>query len=85
MTRPVRVRLFATARTVVGRATLPWPVPEAGLPARELIALLGKAYPHLGPTLRVSRFLRNDRYLENLEELLRPGDEFAVHPPYGGG
>jgi len=85
VTRPVRVRLFATARLVVGQATLLWPVPEQGLSARDLAAALGEAYPRLAPTLRVSRFLRNDRYLHDLGETLRPGDEFAVHPPYGGG
>jgi molybdopterin converting factor small subunit len=81
----VRVRLFATARVEVGRSTLTWPVPHDGLRARELVAALEAAYPRLGPTLRVSRFLRNDRYLRDLGETVRPGDEFAVHPPYGGG
>ncbi len=85
MPRSVRVRLFATARLAVGRAVLPWPVPEHGLRARELVAALEQAYPRLAPTLRGSRFLRNDRYLRDLDETLRPGDEFAVHPPYGGG
>ena len=83
--RPVRVLLFATARTLVGRSSVSWSVPDRGLPARELVAALGEAYPRLAPTLRVSRFLRNDRYLEDLRETIRPGDEFAVHPPYGGG
>jgi len=83
--RAVRVRLFATARLAVGRATLDWPVAESGVSARELVAALGAAYPRLAPTLRVSRFLRNDRYLSDLTTRLRAGDEFAVHPPYGGG
>jgi molybdopterin converting factor small subunit len=81
----VQVRLFATARLVVGRATLAWPVAQDGVSARELVAALGEAYPRLVPTLRVSRFLRNDRYLTDLATRLRGGDEFAVHPPYGGG
>ncbi|HYA10241.1 MAG TPA: MoaD/ThiS family protein [Thermoplasmata archaeon] len=85
MTRPVRIRLFASARVAVGRATFPWAVPDEGLPARELVAALETAFPKLGPTLRMSRFLRNDRYLTDLDETVRPGDEFAVHPPYGGG
>jgi molybdopterin converting factor small subunit len=83
--RPVRVRLFATAREAVGSATLDWPVPPGGLTARELVHGLREAYPRLGPTLRTSRFLRNDRYLEDLGERISPGDEFAVHPPYSGG
>jgi molybdopterin converting factor small subunit len=85
MVRPVRVLLFATARTAVGRAELAWPVPTGGLPARTLTRQLAAAYPALGPTLRVSRFVRNGQYLDRLTERVRPGDEFAVHPPYGGG
>ncbi len=81
----IRIRFFATARQAVGRAEIPWPAPPAGLPAEELLRQLGEAFPRLRPTLRVSRFLRNDRYLSNLLEVVRPGDEFSVHPPYGGG
>ena len=85
MVRPVRILLFATARTVVGRADLEWTVPATGVPARALAAQLAAAYPKLGPTLRVSRLLRNGRPLEGRNPRVRPGDEFAVHPPYGGG
>jgi molybdopterin converting factor small subunit len=85
MTKPVRVLLFATARTSVGRTELQWPVPEAGLSVRGLARELGAAYPALRSTLRISRFVRNGRYVERLTERVRPGDEFAVHPPYGGG
>ena len=85
MSRTVRIRLFATARVAVGQATLSWPVPPEGRTARQLVAELSEAYPRLTATLRASRFLRNDRYLTDLEERIRPGDEFSVHPPYGGG
>lgn len=85
MSRPVRVRLFATARQAVGQASLAWRVPEDGLRARELVNALGAAYPRLARLLRACRFLRNDRYLGDLDETVLPGDEFAVHPPYGGG
>ncbi len=85
MLRPVQVHLFASARQLVGQRTVRWTVPAGGLPAREIVAGLERRFPRLGPTLRVSRFLRNDRYLADLEETVRPGDEFAVHPPYGGG
>jgi len=81
----IQVRLYATARLAVGRSALSWPVPPDGITAQELVTALGHAYPRLVPTLRSSRFLRNDLYLRDLEERLRPGDEFAVHPPYGGG
>jgi molybdopterin converting factor small subunit len=55
------------------------------MPARELVAELARTYPRLAPTLKASRFLRNGRYLRDLNETIVAGDEFAVHPPYGGG
>ncbi|HTW39570.1 MAG TPA: MoaD/ThiS family protein [Thermoplasmata archaeon] len=85
MVRPVRVLLFATARTAVGRGELEWPVPPSGATARDLVAALSRKYPALAPVARTSRFVRNGRYLERMGERVRPGDEFAVHPPYGGG
>jgi molybdopterin converting factor small subunit len=85
MVPPVRVRLFATARTAVGRAELDWPVPPEGISAHALAAALADAYPALARTLRVSRLVRNGRYVQRAGERVRPGDEFAIHPPYGGG
>lgn len=85
MAGPIRVRLFATARVAVGRPSLGWPAPDGGVPARVLVAELARAYPPLAATLKVSRFLRNGRYLRDLDETVLAGDEFAVHPPYGGG
>ncbi len=81
----VRVLLFASARQAVGRSSLDWPVPSSGVLAEELVRRLGAEFPKLKPTLRTSRFVRNGRYLGNGRTLVRPGDEFAVHPPYGGG
>ena len=81
----LRVLLFASAREAVGRREVSWPVPPGGMTARTLIAALGTEYPKLRPTLSVSRFLRNGRYLDDLGTSLSAGDEFAVHPPYGGG
>lgn len=85
MTPSVRVRLYATARQAVGRATLDVPVPSEGIAARALVSTLASEFPKLRRLLAASRFLRNDRYLHDLSERLRAGDEFAVHPPYGGG
>jgi len=82
---PVRILLFASARKVVGRSIVEWPVPAEGLSTRELVRRLGAEYPRLRPTLNASRFVRNGRYLTGLTGRIRPGDEFAVHPPYGGG
>jgi len=85
MVPPVRILLFATARTAVGRAELDWPVPAQGITAKTLTRELAIAYPALARTLGVSRFVRNGRYLARLTSRVRPGDEFAIHPPYGGG
>lgn len=83
--RPIRILLFATARTAVGRSELEWPVPGRGMRVRELTRALATAYPALAPTLRACRFVRNGQYVERTSDRVRPGDEFAVHPPYGGG
>lgn len=85
MLRPVRVLLFATARTAVGRVELEWSVPPAGITREALTDALALSYPKLAPTLRVSRFVRNGKYIDRPSARIRPGDEFAVHPPYGGG
>jgi molybdopterin converting factor small subunit len=86
MPRPVvRVHLFAGAREAVGLSVLEWPVPEGGLSAHELVRQLGERYPAVRRTLRTSRFVRNAEFLPNLRRRIRPGDDFAVHPPYGGG
>ncbi len=85
MARAIRIRLFASARQAVGETTIAWPAPSSGVPAREVVRQLAEAYPRLRETLRACRFLRNDRYLTDLETTIRPGDEFSVHPPYGGG
>jgi molybdopterin converting factor small subunit len=85
MVRPVRVHLFATARTAVGRSELEWDVPPEGITAGALADELARAYPPLARTLRASRLVRNGRYVVRPTERVRPGDEFAIHPPYGGG
>lgn len=83
--RTVRVVLFATAREAVGRPAVDCVVPPEGLSVAELLRRLGSEYPRLRATLRSSRFVRNGRYLSGRTGRIRPGDEFAVHPPYGGG
>ncbi len=81
----VTVLLFGPAREAAGRTSVVWEVPAGGLRAEEVVAGLRARYPRLGPTLDSSRYVRNGRYLSTLTTRLRPGDEFAVHPPYGGG
>ena len=85
MARPVRVLLFATARTAVGHAELEWAVSASGTTARDLVRDLTARYPALARVARSSRFVRNGRYVERMTDRVKPGDEFAVHPPYGGG
>lgn len=81
----ITVRFFGPAREQAGSPIVRWPAPRSGVPAGVLVRALAEAYPRLAPTLRVSRFVRNGEYLESLATQVRPGDEFAVHPPYGGG
>lgn len=83
--RTVRILLFATAREVVGRPVLEWNVPQGGVTAADLVRRLVTEYPRLRSALKTSRFVRNGRYLARLSGRVHPGDEFAVHPPYGGG
>jgi len=81
----VTVLFFATARTAVGEPRLRWPCDPPTMTARTLVRSLAESYPKLEPTLRTSRFVLNGRYLASLAVRVRAGDEFAVHPPYGGG
>ena len=81
----VTVRLFATARLAVGRSELRWPVESEGVPMQALLKDLGQKYPKLAPVLGTCRFVLNGRYVAGRATRVRPGDEFAVHPPYGGG
>ncbi len=85
MARPVTVLLFAGARVAVGRSELRWSVPPGGLAAGDLARQIAAEYPRLAPILRSSRLVRNGEYLRSASETVRPGDEFAIHPPYGGG
>lgn len=85
MRNAATVLLFATARTAIGLSYLEWPVGAEGMTVRALLRGLGTSYPKLRPALRTSRFVLNGEYLSSLAAKVRPGDEFAVHPPYGGG
>ena len=85
MAATVRIRLYATAREAVGHASLAWEVPPAGIAAKDLLNDLVRRYPALERVARESRLVRNAHYLTNRLELVRPGDDFAIHPPYSGG
>ncbi|HXY12242.1 MAG TPA: MoaD/ThiS family protein [Thermoplasmata archaeon] len=85
MSDRVTVVFFATARLAAGTGRLSVPVDPTGVPARSLVRSLGERFPKLIPVMRSSRFVLNGRYLNGLGHIVRPGDEFAVHPPYGGG
>jgi molybdopterin converting factor small subunit len=79
------VLLFATARQAVGKPELAWPVEPPGVPVGSLVRALGASYPKLAPILKHCRFVLNGRYVASRATRVRPGDEFAIHPPYGGG
>jgi len=81
----VTVLLFATARLAVGKSEIRWESPPEGVPVGSLIRALGERYPKLEPVLRTCRFVLNGRYVASRTTRVRPGDEFAIHPPYGGG
>lgn len=85
MVGSVRVLLFASAREAVGRSELSWAVPAAGMRAGELLRAVAARFPALGRVLAHSRIARNGVYLRRLGARCVPGDELAVHPPYGGG
>ncbi len=52
---------------------------------RELAAELARAYPPLAAILAHSRFFHDGVPVQRLDERVRPGEELAIHPPYGGG
>ncbi len=81
----VRVVLFATARTAVGQGQFDRPVPEGGVEVRAFLAELTRDFPALRRIIPLSRFVRNGEYLSSVRGRLKPGDEFAIHPPYSGG
>ncbi len=85
MTAPVRVLLFATARTAVNSSRIERTVPERGLPVRQFLDELVRDYPALRPVTEVARFVRNGEYLLGTRGRIGPGDELAIHPPYSGG
>jgi molybdopterin converting factor small subunit len=77
--------LFATARAAVGSGALEWPVAAEGIPVRELLDELAEAHPSLVRILAHSRIFHNGVPVFRLDERVKPGEELAVHPPYGGG
>lgn len=81
----ITVRLFAQARVAAGRARWDIEVGPEGLPVAELLERLKAEFPRLGPVLRTCRFVRNGALLRGTTGRVRPGDDFALHPPYSGG
>ena len=85
MPQEVTVLCFGPARQAAGTSRFLFEVPSAGIRSSELVAALAQARPRLRPTLQVSRFLLNGEVIGPRARRARPGDEFAIHPPYGGG
>jgi molybdopterin converting factor subunit 1 len=79
----VRLRFFASAREAMGRAELPFDVPD-GATVGDLLARLRADYPRfaaLPPEMMVSVNLE----YRQPDHVLGPGDEVAVIPPVSGG
>ncbi len=85
MHRHLKVLLFATAREAVGRSRIDIDLPTDVSNVREVVVLLARDYPRLAGILTSCRFARNGQYVRGWTERIRPGDEFAIHPPYSGG
>ena len=81
----VRVLFFSTAREAAGAGEVACEVPARGATLRAVLSGVVEEHPRLGPVLKVSRFVRNGRYVKGIGTRVRPGDEIAVHPPYSGG
>ncbi|MFZ0700103.1 MAG: MoaD/ThiS family protein [Thermoplasmata archaeon] len=85
MNRRLKVLLFATAREAVGRPRIDVEIPKSGSTVRQVVVLLARDYPRLAGILTSCRFTRNGEYVQGWSARVRPGDEFAIHPPYSGG
>jgi len=77
----ITIRLFASAREVVGASELTWEVNE-GTTVGALLEDLRQSYPKLS-ALRLKTAV-NATYAER-NTVLRAGDEVACIPPVGGG
>lgn len=85
MREAATVLFFGPAREAAGHASIEWAIPADGVAAADLVTALGERFPRLAPTLKVARYFKNGELLRRPLGRIRPGDEFAVHPPYGGG
>ena len=79
----IRIRLFASAREVVGKQEVIVDVPE-GLTAADLLIQLGAEYPDLRRQAPSLRLAVNHEYVEGGRRLAE-GDEVALIPPVSGG
>lgn len=78
----VRLRLFSSMRSAVGRAEIPWDEPVRD--AQQLWEALEQRYPQLKP-LSASRVVAVNRKHVPLNHPLCSGDEVAFFPPVSGG
>ena len=79
----IHMRLFASAREVVGKQEVIVDVPE-GLTAADLLIQLGAEYPDLRRQAPSLRLAVNHEYVEGGRRLAE-GDEVALIPPVSGG
>lgn len=91
----ISVKLYATLRDVVGAKQLDVPF-EAGGTARELMQAIAQTSPPLGeklldakgqPTGYAHIFLdgRNVMWLEDMDTVVKEGNEIHLIPPMAGG
>jgi molybdopterin converting factor subunit 1 len=79
----VEVKLFAAARQLAGRDTLPVDCPD-GATVADLRGLLRQQCPALGGLLDATRFAVNACYAAE-SQVLQAADEVACIPPVSGG
>ena len=81
----VRVRVFATLRSIVGKNELELQASTVG----ELLEKLYSKYPEMKKELEKGAVIlvngKSIEYLEKLDTKLKDEDEVSIFPPVGGG
>ena len=79
----IRLRLFASAREIVGQRELPFDLPE-GTAAAELLERVAHDHPRLRAMVPTLLLAVNREYVDG-KRILADGDEVALIPPVSGG
>eukprot|EP00871_Galdieria_phlegrea_P005148 jgi/Galph1/5634/GphlegSOOS_G4251.1 len=82
----ITVKLFATAKEMVGRSSIELDIPVATQLKVLITDILPQRYPQLQDVLKCSQIAVNCKYVElNSDYLLQQRDEVAVIVPVSGG